>query len=303
MANARRAARHDERMVVILCCVLFMMVLTAGAIWLQVFRMLHTDKPLRAENLELSVFDLLPKVAQNGAGAAAPDAARPQTDAVPMPSADDGNDGVLDTAMPAKSRWTMAQLPTVVKRLPEEEPYVYLTFDDGPTKYLPAIVESLIEKQAPATFFWIGQYSPPAPELLEKMRDAQLQIGTHTVDHRRLAGQSYAAQRKEIERGLAKVAKWTGIDTVYVRPPYGAWDEKTEKVADEMGLKLVLWSVDPRDWEKGVTPGDIIERVLSQLHPGAVILLHEKETTAQVLPELIDRIREQGYQLAGLPQE
>lgn len=310
MANTRRAVRHDERAVVILGCVLFMLVLTAGVIWWQVFRILHNDRPmpLPVEDPELSVFDLLPEVAKGGAGSAVQDDGPPPVEPVetgePAGSPSAGNaGGVPATAMPAGSRWTMAQLPTVVKRFPGEEAFVYLTFDDGPTKFLPAIVNCLIEKQAPATFFWIGRYAPPAPELIEKMRQAHLQVGSHTIDHRRLAGSSYEQQRHEIQRGIAKMTKWTGVETVYVRPPYGAWDARTEQAARDLGIKLVLWSVDPRDWEKDVTPDEIIERVLAQLHSGAVILLHEQEATLQALPVLIDRIREEGYQLAGLPEK
>jgi len=88
-----------------------------------------------------------------------------------------------------------------------------------------------------------------------------------------------------------------------VRPPYGAWDAVTEQAANDLGLKLVLWSVDPRDWEKKATPEAIVQKVLSQLHPGAVILLHETDATVQALPTLIDRIRQQGYEVAGLPCE
>lgn len=283
MENTRRAVRQDERTVAILCLVLFMLVLTAGVIWLRVFQMFQAGMPVLPTEVELS-----PAVEPPAVDTVHPSLPK---EAVPV------------TAMTSRHRWSIVQLPTVVKRLPEEEPFVYLTFDDGPTKYLEAIVDILIDKQAPATFFWIGQYAPPAPELLNKMRQAHLQFGTHTVNHQRLAGLPYPAQRKEIERGIAALAKWTGAETVYVRPPYGAWDELTQQVADDLGLKLVLWSIDPRDWEKEATPDIIIERILSHLHPGAVIVLHEKEATLQALPTLIDRIRQNGYQLAGLPQD
>lgn len=303
MANTRGDVRQDERIVVVLFVLLLLLVVTAGMIWMHVFRLIRAEQSFRPMELELSVLELLPDVAQSHS-VAAPS----PVDEVTMvesvePPADGDEEEMPATASTFQSRWTVAQLPTVVKRLPEEAPVVYLTFDDGPTKYLSAIVDVLIQKQVPATFFWIGQYAPPAPELLDKMRTAQLQVGSHTMNHQRLAGLSYAEQQREIQRSIDALAKKTGFEAVYVRPPYGAWDEHTRQVADDLGLKLVLWSVDPRDWEKGAAPDDIIEHVLSHLHPGAVILLHETEATLQALPTLIDRIRQNGYELAGLPRD
>jgi len=287
VAELRRAVHREERTVVVLCFVLFMLVLTAAVLWHHVFRIIQADRIALPAEVEAP---------------STKEPILPETETETLVSLPEASEDAA-AAMASHSRWTMAQLPTVIKRLPEEEPFVYLTFDDGPTKYLPAVVDILLEKQAPATFFWIGQYASPTPEVLEKMREAGFAFGTHTVNHRRLAGLSYEKQRKEIERGIAELAQWTGVKTAYVRPPYGAWDAVTEQAANDLGLKLVLWSVDPRDWEKKATPEAIVQKVLSQLHPGAVILLHETDATVQALPTLIDRIRQQGYEVAGLPCE
>lgn len=212
-------------------------------------------------------------------------------------------DAVPAVGTPSRKVWTVAQLPAIVKRVPADEPVVYLTFDDGPTRYLAQIVQVLIDKQAPAMFFWIGKYTPPSQELVRLMQQSHLQVGTHTVNHQRLSGQSYQVQKKEIEQGMTILSRWIGSKIHYVRPPYGARDHNTDRVAKELGLKTILWSIDPRDWEKGATPEKIIQRVTSQLHPGAVILLHEKPMTLQALPQLIERIRDEGYQLAALPAQ
>jgi len=212
-------------------------------------------------------------------------------------------DAVPAVGAPARKQWSVAQLPAVVKRLPVDESVVYLTFDDGPTRYLEQIVQVLVEKQVPATFFWIGGYAPPSSQLIKLMQQSKMLFGTHTVSHQKLTGKPYQVQKKEIGQGTAILARWTGSKIHYVRPPYGARDNNTDRVANELGLKTILWSIDPRDWEKGVTSAQIIQRVISQLHPGAVILLHEKPMTLQALPQLIDQIREAGYQLAGLPVE
>ena len=46
----------------------------------------------------------------------------------------------------------------------------------------------------------------------------------------------------------------------------------------ENGLTAVNWSVIPRDWTNpGVSV--IVDRIMEQMHPGAIILLHDGDST------------------------
>lgn len=215
----------------------------------------------------------------------------------------------MSPAPPTEEEQVTVAAPTVIeanrpiREIPSATPAVYLTIDDGPTHWLPDIVEVLTEKQAPATFFWIGIYDPPQPEIIQRMLEAGLQFGTHTLEHHHLAGKPASFQKYQILAGLERIKNWVAPAPVpYMRPPAGSWDDTTQEIVTSLGLVQVLWNVDPKDWHPEATAEGILSHVLSSLRPGAIILLHEKPVTLKVLPELIDRIRAAGYEILPLPE-
>lgn len=68
-----------------------------------------------------------------------------------------------------------------------------------------------------------------------------------------------------------------------------------------MGYKTVFWSFAYRDWEvdKQMGADAAFQKVTENLHPGEIMLLHAvSKDNAEILPRLIDYIREQGYTIA-----
>lgn len=57
---------------------------------------------------------------------------------------------------------------------------LYLTFDDGPSKYTPEMLDLLATTGAKATFFVIGQQAAEQPEMLKRIAGAGHAIGNHT---------------------------------------------------------------------------------------------------------------------------
>ncbi len=97
----------------------------------------------------------------------------------------------------------------------------------------------------------------------------------------------------------------------YWRPPFGAYNDAVVTQARSLGLSTVTWDLDPQDWsDPGVTI--IVDRVLSRVHPGAIILLHDgylpndvcrsRWQTAQALPLIIKGLKRRGYVPVTLPQ-
>ncbi len=65
-----------------------------------------------------------------------------------------------------------------------------------------------------------------------------------------------------------------------------------------------IWNIDSLDWKN---PGRdvIVERVIKRLKPGGIILLHASDTpvqTADALPILLAKIKEQGYEIVTVSQ-
>jgi peptidoglycan/xylan/chitin deacetylase (PgdA/CDA1 family) len=75
--------------------------------------------------------------------------------------------------------------------------------------------------------------------------------------------------------------------------------------AREQGMRLVTWDVDPRDWRAHVTPREISRAVLSQVHAGSIVLLHDgggdAGHTIRALPAIIKGIRARGLRFVTVP--
>src|SRR5262249_1519976 len=88
------------------------------------------------------------------------------------------------------------------------------------------------------------------------------------------------------------------------RPPFGDYNNAVVAQATAMGLSTITWDVDPQDWSSpGVSV--IVSRVLSSVHSGAIVLMHDgyffRQQTAQALPLIIRGLKRRGYRLVTLP--
>ena len=89
----------------------------------------------------------------------------------------------------------------------------------------------------------------------------------------------------------------------YVRPPYGATDDNTRQYAAELGMAVVLWTVDTQDWRRPGTQA-IANHLLSHAKPGAIILMHDgggdRSQTIAALKTALPQLQEQGYVFRNL---
>lgn len=130
------------------------------------------------------------------------------------------------------------------------------------------------------------------------------QIGTHSVNHRNLTVKMTQQQQyNELKKSLDVIEHITGTPVKFFRPPYGQFNDDTLQAAKRLELKTVMWRIASMDWELKDDPEQIIANVVDHLEDGAIILLHELSQTVKVLPQLIDAIKEQGYEFAVLETE
>ncbi|WP_157738030.1 polysaccharide deacetylase family protein [Aneurinibacillus soli] len=198
----------------------------------------------------------------------------------------------------------MPALGTMISKIPQKKPTVYLTFDDGPGKYTKDMVAVLDKYHVKGTFFWIGDNlnSDDKVAFAQKMAAEGHIIGTHTMHHQQLRKNSKEAQIKLITDSTTYVSSKVGIPIYYFRPPYGAIDQNSLLASREANQRFVYWSVDSLDWKHPNQPDIIMKNITSEVRPGAIILMHEKQTTLHMLPAIIDMLQKKGYQLEPLPQ-
>jgi peptidoglycan/xylan/chitin deacetylase (PgdA/CDA1 family) len=184
---------------------------------------------------------------------------------------------------------------------PTGERVVYLTFDDGPNPpYTDQIIELLARYDARATFFVLGRHIEAHPAQISALRAAGHVVANHTYSHPALAGIGREVFMREVV-GTQNLLGATASRCF--RPPYGSLDANTYAYAAELGLRVVLWDVDPQDWR---SPGAsvIAANVLANTRPGSIILLHDgggaRGQTVAALATILAELSGQGYRFAVL---
>lgn len=184
------------------------------------------------------------------------------------------------------------------------EKRIALTFDDGPHPRLtPRILEILKRYKIRATFFMIGKNVRDYPETAKLVAEEGHEIGNHTNSHIRLYGLGKGRDERELEECSLQIQKVCRQTPAFFRPPEGAVDSAVLSAAADQGYRVVLWSIDTRDWEVK-NAGAIVDRVLSSVKPGDIILLHDfisyNSKTPEALERLIPKLLARGYQIGSV---
>lgn len=197
---------------------------------------------------------------------------------------------------------------TAVHRVHTSEKVVALTFDDGPhPKYTPEILKILRENHVRATFFMIGKSVDRYPGIVkEAIRDGNL-IGNHTYSHPKDIDEDSRAQTEdELDRCGKSIERVSGRSTHLFRPPKGLMDETVYSVAKQKGYRTILWTV-CADNHRAKTPAMMADRVLRNVYPGAIILIHDgylpmrwRDVKATEL--IIQGLRRKGYRFATVQE-
>lgn len=189
---------------------------------------------------------------------------------------------------------------------------VYLTMDVG-YEYNNNTAKALDiakEKDFQITFFVVGKlFTYPAYEaLLRRMHEEGHIVASHSWHHDlyddlyRGSGSKAVTDDLRMVEDAYKVMFGEDIPK-YFRFPSGEYSEAVMNVVHRAGYRSVFWSFSYRDWlvDAQPDPQDALSNMIKNLHNGIVFLLHPvSNTNTQILPELIDAIRERGYEIASL---
>lgn len=183
-----------------------------------------------------------------------------------------------------------------------KHPQVALTFDDGPSAYTQQYLKVLRQYRVHAAFFLIGNQISAYPHLLQQELQQGHLVGNHSWDH-----PMFTAAKTDVAAQLgstqAAILRGSGFRTCLMRPPYGAWNKKTQLATAASGLQIVLWDVDSRDWSRPGTV-NIVRNSLSGVRDGSIILMHdgggERTQTLAALPLIIKGLRADGFKIVRL---
>jgi peptidoglycan-N-acetylglucosamine deacetylase len=188
--------------------------------------------------------------------------------------------------------------------LPRGSKRIALTFDDGPhPQTTPALLRALDESKLSSTMFLGGEQSENRVSLLREIESAGHDIANHGFHHVRHALRGRRYQLESITR-TEETLSTAGVSFKKLyRPPFGSFDLTTGTILKGLGYKGIVWSVIAWDWT--IQSSDRLwRRIESQLHEGAIIVLHDGHPTTlnmiEVLPRLADAVREQGWSFTKL---
>lgn len=186
-----------------------------------------------------------------------------------------------------------------------KEKTLYLTFDCGYEydNLTADILDTLKEKNVPATFFCTLDHIKSEPELISRMITEGHIVGNHSTTHPSFAQISRSEMAKEIEETENYLRENFGYCARYFRFPAGEYTENALDLIASLGYMSVFWSVAYNDWNVDNIQGKdyAVETVMSRLHDGAIILLHSvSRDNAAALGEIIDRARAEGYEFRSL---
>ena len=186
---------------------------------------------------------------------------------------------------PSQSNFISAN---TLEYLGQKEHLCALTFDDGPTPYTPKLLQLLRERGIKATFFLLGSKVRSKPDLVRRIVAEGHEVANHSYSHPKLSRLSEEEQRQEIAAVQALFHK-LGVESRFLRPPYGSFNSATLRAAAELDLDIILWSVDTNDWRHTLSIDGMSSRRGHDRPTRGVFLFHDTHLrTINALPVLID---------------
>lgn len=165
---------------------------------------------------------------------------------------------------------------------------------------IPGMLKTLREENVKATFFFLGSWLKDHPEVARSILEEGHELANHAYSHRSLTRMSDAAVRKEIE-DTQRLLQALGVDNKLFAPPSGDYDMDTVRVAHEMGLRTILWTLDTVDWKEPPSES-IVRKIRTFIEPGSLILMHPTESAAGALRGIIQEAKRKGLSLGTVSE-
>lgn len=181
---------------------------------------------------------------------------------------------------------------------------IAISFDDGPAQaHTGAILDVLRTSRVQAAFFCIGKNIAGNELLLQRISKEGHIIGNHSFSHH-FWFDLFSAEKMmaDVEQMSDAVNKTIGQKPLLFRPPYGVTTPNMRKMIDRTGYTAIGWNI--RSMDTVIKEEEkLLEKVIKELQPGAVVLLHDTSTTTlAILPRLIAAARSKGYEFVRIDQ-
>ncbi|MBO5021922.1 MAG: polysaccharide deacetylase family protein [Clostridia bacterium] len=162
------------------------------------------------------------------------------------------------------------------------------------------ILQVLAEYNATATFFLVGFWVDKYPDMVKKIDEAGMEIGTHSNTHPDMAKLDEESVKKELTLSMQKITDLINKDIKVFRPPFGSYNNTLLNTCTQLGLTAIQWDVDSLDW-KGLSAGEVTNRVMKKAKNGSIILMHNNADHVIDSTRLtLDWLTKSGYKVTSV---
>lgn len=185
---------------------------------------------------------------------------------------------------------------------------IYLTFDCGyENGNVERILDVLKKHNAKSAFFVLGNLVKRNTSLVKRMNDEGHLVCNHTCSHKNM---TKITNKSDFEKELKALSDLTeqmcGFSLApYYRPPEGCFNKQNLIWANELGYKTIFWSFAYDDWDNNrqMSGEKALEKLISGLHNGEVLLLHPtSQTNADILDAFLTELENRGYRFGTLDE-
>lgn len=182
-----------------------------------------------------------------------------------------------------------------------------MTFDDGPDKKVsPLMVKQLKERKLKATFFQLASKVEADPKTAGFIRDAGMEIASHSYSHKLLTTVGNLTLNKEITLATESMEKHLKVDIKFFRLPYGigASTPNIRQQMAESNLIHVIYNIDTLDW-LAQSPDMIVKRAKAMMkktpRDSGILLFHDTNLrSVKASADLMDHLKQDGRRVCTI---
>jgi peptidoglycan/xylan/chitin deacetylase (PgdA/CDA1 family) len=196
---------------------------------------------------------------------------------------------------------------------------LHFTFDDGPSpETTPRLLQELDAVGVKATFFFSASRFADNSERNAKSRELAKEvwrrghnIGSHSVDHKRMKSMTAAQVRAQLDQNDKLFTEIFGRRTFLFRPPWGSHSLEVDRQLAERDNTMVLWNIGSADWV--INDAQKLETTFMRALPflqrhkgwgGGIVLMHDTHPwTVAAFPKIIANLRARNCELLGTNEE
>jgi probable sporulation protein (polysaccharide deacetylase family) len=168
-------------------------------------------------------------------------------------------------------------------------------------EYLSEMLATLKKHNISVSFFLEGNWVKKNPDLAKMIVSSGHEVGNHSYSHPDMKQLTASRAREQMVKTNEIIEAATGEKCVWFAPPSGSYRDETIKVADELKMMTVMWTVDTVDWKKP-SPDVLINRVMTKIDNGSMVLMHPTESTAKSLNRLITQIKQKDLKIGTVSE-